>query len=155
MTRDDLSFLIEKGAGMVFLVIGLDWLPDLIDVWFAGIGSEDPKPREAAIRTLVPLAAGVFLLMRRKPAEVAAAAAPPPSAMTRADWLWVGCKLLGAVAMLYGAGNFVLHVAWATSAAPEFPVGAMAGSIAYSAIHVIGGAWLFFGTRAWRFACRE
>jgi hypothetical protein len=35
------------------------------------------------------------------------------------------------------------------------PAVAVAGSVAPSAIHLLGGAWLFFGTRAWRFACRE
>jgi hypothetical protein len=38
---------------------------------------------------------------------------------------------------------------------PGFPAGAIAGGILCSAIYLLGGAWLFFGTRAWRFACRE
>ena len=162
MMRDDLSFLLEKAAALVLLVIGLDWLPQLIDVWIGGVGPEDPAPRYVALRTFVPLAAGAFLLMRRKPASspppLPASMPPTPTAAAigRADWLWIGCKIVGAVAMLYGVSNLILSVAWLCGGLDVYPARAVAvGHIASQAVYAAGGAWLLFGERIWRFACRE
>ncbi|HEX5111069.1 MAG TPA: hypothetical protein VFV95_21605 [Vicinamibacterales bacterium] len=165
MTRDDWSFLLEKAAALVLIVIGIVALPDLIDVWIGGVGAEDPSPRYWALRALIPLAAGAFLWMRRKSPSAGAATpgtVPPTAAaaMGRADWLWVGCKVVGAVACLYGLGNLVHSLGWmitglAASTGRSREILVLIGSVASSAIHVIGGAWLFFGERVWRLACRE
>ena len=150
MTRDDLSFLIEKATGLLLLVIGLEWLPGLID-GVLGSGVMTPSTRQLALHTLVPLAAGAFLLWRRRPPAVVPAAATSPSAMTRAEWLWVGLKMLGAFVMLYGFGNLVSLPSWAMMGYGTFPLGVAV----QQAFYLLGGAWLLFGTRVWRLACRE
>ena len=155
MTRDDVRFLIEKAAAFYLIVYGIEWLPELLDAWMS-MGHEDTSKRAETLRTIVPLAAGVLLMLRRTPPDTAASPAPstpaPASPLRRGDWLWIGLKLLGAGAVLYGASNLLLAVAWLLSMKGS----AGGGTIVFGQLGwIVGGAWLFFSDQLWRLACRE
>lgn len=157
MTREDISILLEKAAGLWLVVIGLDWLPELMNKWIKGVGAEDTSARELLLRTLVPLAAGAFLLFRKHAAAaMPAATQPPPSTMSRADWLWVGCKLVGACFGLMGTGYLMGSVVFIVVGPGSGDHWLLALSSLFApAIWIVLGAFLFFGNGLWRLACRE
>jgi hypothetical protein len=95
-----------------------------------------------ALRALVPLAAGGFLLLRRHPPSPAATAVPGAAtnapAMRRSDWLWVALKALGAYALLAGLSGLVTLGAWATAGHAEGLLAQVSGCIVW----IAGGLWL-------------
>lgn len=156
MSRDDLVFLLERAFGIWLVVIGLDALPEWLDRWIGG-GQHDKSVRLLALDVLVPVVAGAFLIGRRIRGGTTSGTAPSPSAThtTREDWLWVGCKLLGAGAMIHGVANLPLSAVWVWGGFPGAPRGTSIAVVLSAALWIAGGAWLFFGDGVWRTACRS
>ena len=166
MRREDIVWLMVKGAGVWLLVTGVERLPTAVAMMF------DPQARwgstyiEPWISSVGPLLVGGLLLFAnegrwlravndgREPAPIETEV-PTEGAragtMTRQDWLWVGLKIVGA---------WVVAVSLVYLASYWSMVGLSGGrfgmwtTLVGAACHTAFGLWLLFGNQIWRWASR-
>jgi len=180
MRREDWLWLSVKLAGVWLIVIAVGVMADPGWSWF-DYGRYDTSGRDQLLRVLVPLAAGLCLLLidfsawlpvtppRREPEHVGepetgqqevatqevgaqqpdeqqdAPSAPPRAPLDRADWLWLGLKLIGAfwaVQMVIVASQMVM---FQLDRVPWYGFLMLATGLAVP-------LWLLFGDTVWRLA---
>jgi len=155
MRREDWLWLLIKAAGLWLIVGAVEVMQSEAWSWFDH-GQEPTAGREQLLRVAVPMAAGLVLMLvdfaKWLPVESSGDApeSRPIMALDRADWLWVGLKIVGA----YSAMMVVLFVGQLLSFARDFS-SIRWPEVLWPGCSLVIALWLLFGDKVWRVAVRE